>query len=314
MQLPLPLLSPAAHAAMSQLQDLNSEASFKSHLSSLPAQTLVILYFHAPWAAPCAQMRTILETLASGYTPTTPPSIAFLSIDAESLPEISESYDVTAVPYLVLQRDGKTLETVSGTDAVKVRAAVERHYVDSEKDGKEKGKRVELPPKLEVTERFDRKHDVVNMNGGNDKENNNEGDEAKNLAAYAPTSSDPPTAPSMSGAADLSSTAQDPVSPKQTEEELNKRLTTLVKAAPVMLFMKGTPSAPQCGFSRQLVSILRERGVRYGFFNILADEDVRQGLKAFADWPTYPQLWVGGDLVGVLDIVSLLPFSFLIVV
>ena len=56
----------------------------------------------------------------------------------------------------------------------------------------------------------------------------------------------------------------------------------------MMLFMKGTPSAPQCGFSRTIVGILREKNVRYGFFNILADEDVRQGLKTFSDWPTYP--------------------------
>lgn len=71
-----------------------------------------------------------------------------------------------------------------------------------------------------------------------------------------------------------------------------------------MLFMKGTPSAPQCGFSRQLVSLLRENGVKYGFFNILADDEIRQGLKDFADWPTFPQLWTSGELVGGLDIVS----------
>jgi Grx4 family monothiol glutaredoxin len=80
-----------------------------------------------------------------------------------------------------------------------------------------------------------------------------------------------------------------------------------------MLFMKGTPSAPECGFSRTLVGILREKNVRYGFFNILADDDVRQGLKVYSDWPTYisilhsfrfPQLYVDGELVGGLDIVK----------
>jgi len=71
-----------------------------------------------------------------------------------------------------------------------------------------------------------------------------------------------------------------------------------------MLFMKGTPSAPQCGFSRQLVALLREKTVKYGFFNILADDEVRQGLKEFADWPTFPQLWADGELVGGLDIVK----------
>lgn len=88
------------------------------------------------------------------------------------------------------------------------------------------------------------------------------------------------------------------------EEPLNERLKKLLSAAPVMLFMKGTPAAPQCGFSRQMVGLLRERGVRYGFFNILADDEVRQGLKEYSNWPTYPQLYVGGELVGGLDIVS----------
>lgn len=91
--------------------------------------------------------------------------------------------------------------------------------------------------------------------------------------------------------------------------------------AKVMLFMKGTPSAPQCGFSRQLVSLLRENQVKYGtlsrgepcvrsadnslgFFNILADDDVRQGLKEYSEWPTFPQLYTNGELVGGLDIVK----------
>jgi hypothetical protein len=79
-----------------------------------------------------------------------------------------------------------------------------------------------------------------------------------------------------------------PALPKaDANEDLDARLAKLVKAAPVMLFMKGTPSAPECGFSRTLVGILREKNVRYGFFNILADDDVRQGLKVFSDWPTY---------------------------
>ena len=96
-----------------------------------------------------------------------------------------------------------------------------------------------------------------------------------------------------------------------SKEELHARLAELVKAAPVMLFMKGTPSAPQCGFSRQCVSLLRERGIRYGFFNILADDEVRQGLKEYAEWPTYPQLWIDGELVGGLDIVSTYNLEFI---
>ncbi|KAI9145958.1 putative thioredoxin-like 2 variant 1 [Paraphysoderma sedebokerense] len=74
--------------------------------------------------------------------------------------------------------------------------------------------------------------------------------------------------------------------------------------APVMLFMKGTPSAPRCGFSRQIVEILNERDARYSSFNILADEDVRQGIKQYSNWPSFPQLYINGELVGGLDIVK----------
>lgn len=215
-------------------------------------------------------MRTILTTLASIYTsPDTAP--LFLSINAEDQPDISESYDVTAVPFLVLVRDGKNLETVSGSDAAKVRAAIERHAGSKGKAG--------IPPPLTATPR--------------EGTNGSPPTTTKDLSSYAPKSSDPATAPAYSSG-----------STTQSTEELHIRLSNLVKAAPVMLFMKGTPSAPQCGFSRQLVSLLRENGVKYGFFNILADDEVRQGLKDFADWPTFPQLWTSGELVGGLDIVK----------
>lgn len=87
-------------------------------------------------------------------------------------------------------------------------------------------------------------------------------------------------------------------------EELNERLQKLTAAAPVMLFMKGSPSSPQCGFSRQLVAILRENQVRFGFFDILKDDVVRQGLKTFSDWPTFPQLYMNGEFQGGLDIIK----------
>lgn len=87
-------------------------------------------------------------------------------------------------------------------------------------------------------------------------------------------------------------------------ETLEDRLTKLVNRSKVMLFMKGLPSQPRCGFSRQICEILEEQGIAFGAFDILSDEEVRQGLKKFSDWPTYPQLYVNGDLVGGLDIVK----------
>jgi Grx4 family monothiol glutaredoxin len=268
---------------MSQITEITSDAEFHSHVSSLPPTTLLAISFHTPWAAPCKQMSDILSALAQTYPTTSPPTISFVSLNAEDLPDISESYDVTAVPFLALQRDGKVLERISGCDATKVRDAVDRHVGKSAGSGK-----TSLPPALSATPRAEGA--VTNGSNGASTQGTNA---TKDLSGYAPKPSDPQTAPEMSSTAD-------------STEALNARLAELVKAAPVMLFMKGTPSSPQCGFSRQLVGLLREKGVRYGFFNILADDEVRQGLKVWADWPTFPQLWVGGELIGGLDIVSAL--------
>ena len=88
------------------------------------------------------------------------------------------------------------------------------------------------------------------------------------------------------------------------EADLNTRLAQLVSKEPVMLFMKGAPGAERCGFSRTIVALLQEQGVKFGTFDILGDEEVRQGLKEMSKWPTFPQLYAKGKLVGGLDVVK----------
>ncbi|KAJ7240170.1 glutaredoxin [Mycena haematopus] len=90
----------------------------------------------------------------------------------------------------------------------------------------------------------------------------------------------------------------------ETPEELDTRLRRLMTQSKVVLFMKGNPEEPRCGFSRKLSTLLKEQGVQFSSFDILQDEDVRQGLKKLNDWPTFPQLIVNGELVGGLDIVQ----------
>lgn len=90
---------------------------------------------------------------------------------------------------------------------------------------------------------------------------------------------------------------------KDETTTLNDKLKQLINRHRIMLFMKGIPSSPKCGFSRQIVDILDSFNVSYDAFNILEDDEVRQGLKVYSDWPTYPQLYVEGDLVGGLDII-----------
>ena len=88
------------------------------------------------------------------------------------------------------------------------------------------------------------------------------------------------------------------------ETTLDNRLAKLVRASEVMLFMKGTPATPRCGFSRQTVELLTAANIAFGTFDILTDEEVRQGLKTYSDWPTYPQIYVRGELTGGLDVLK----------
>jgi monothiol glutaredoxin len=84
------------------------------------------------------------------------------------------------------------------------------------------------------------------------------------------------------------------------QEQIKSQIT----ANDVMLYMKGTPTFPQCGFSATVVKILDYLGVDYGSANVLENEDIRQGIKDFADWPTIPQLYVKGEFVGGCDIIK----------
>ncbi len=77
-----------------------------------------------------------------------------------------------------------------------------------------------------------------------------------------------------------------------------------IDSAPVMLFMKGTPLFPQCGFSARVVQILKHAGVPFSSVNVLEDPEIRDGIKQFSNWPTIPQLYVKGEFVGGCDIVT----------
>ena len=88
------------------------------------------------------------------------------------------------------------------------------------------------------------------------------------------------------------------------DEALKQRIEGTIGQSPVVLFMKGSKHFPQCGFSAQVVQILKQRGAEFKDVNILTDAELRQGLKEYSNWPTFPQLYVGGKLVGGCDIVS----------
>jgi monothiol glutaredoxin len=88
------------------------------------------------------------------------------------------------------------------------------------------------------------------------------------------------------------------------DDALKQRIEGTIGQSRVVLFMKGSKHFPQCGFSALVVQILKQKGAEFKDVNILADAELRQGLKEYSNWPTFPQLYVGGKLVGGCDIVS----------
>ncbi len=86
--------------------------------------------------------------------------------------------------------------------------------------------------------------------------------------------------------------------------DVNQRIQDQLKSNPVVLYMKGTPDFPQCGFSASAVRTLEACGASFAYVNIFEEPELREALKRYSNWPTYPQLYVGGELVGGSDIIN----------
>ena len=84
--------------------------------------------------------------------------------------------------------------------------------------------------------------------------------------------------------------------------DVNERIKQQLSAHPVLLYMKGSPDFPQCGFSARVTGILRALGTEFAYVNIFEDPELREALKVYSSWPTYPQLYVKGELIGGCDI------------
>ncbi|CAI5774833.1 glutaredoxin-3 [Podarcis muralis] len=218
----------AAEGGAAALAEAASADQFRDLLQQ-PGRSLVVVHFWAPWAPQCVQMNSVMAELAKEHL-----QVAFVKLEAEAVPEVSEKYEITSVPTFLFFKNSQKIDRLDGAHAPELTKKVQRHASSST-----------IPP------------------GSNDN----------------------------------------------VKEDLNVRLQKLTNAAPCMLFMKGTPQEPRCGFSRQIVEILNKHNIAYSSFDIFSDEEVRQGLKTYSSWPTYPQLYVAGELIGGLDIVKELEAS-----
>ncbi|KAF8411160.1 hypothetical protein HHK36_003703 [Tetracentron sinense] len=215
----------------------------------------VILHFWASWCEASKHMDQVFSHLSTDF-----PHAHFFRVEAEEQPEISEDYSVSAVPYFVFFKGGKTVDTLEGANPSSLANKV-----------------------------------------------------AKVAGSINPGESAAPASLGMAAGSTVLETVKEfakengsaqteSSSPSGLSNSLKKRLQQLVDSHSVMLFMKGSPEEPKCGFSRKVIDILKDEGVKFGSFDILTDNEVREGLKKFSNWPTFPQLFCKGELLGGSDI------------
>jgi len=266
------------------------------------------------------------------------PHVGFVRVEAEAVSEVSMEHEVAAVPTFIFFRQNKVLDRIEGAKAADTSKRI-RELAKQDKAGSDLPKTA-LPkadkPKEPLDQRLKKlvnsskcilfmKGDPVAPRCGFSRQTvellnslNAEyatfdilGDEE--VRQGLKTFSNWPTYPQLYidgdfiGGIDImkemnESNELEPVLPKK--KDLNTTLKSLINKAPLMVFMKGDPETPKCGFSNQLMHILKEVDLPFSTFDILSDEEVRQGLKKFSDWPTYPQVYVNGELIGGLDIIK----------
>ncbi|XP_072177531.1 glutaredoxin-3-like [Diadema setosum] len=289
---------------------------------------LLVVHFRAEWAPQCQQMDEVMLELAKEH-----PQVRLAKVEAESLPEISLQYKIAAVPTFIFIKGKKEVARLDGANVPELTKKV-KHYADP--NASPVMLPTSQPPEEDLNSRLKRLINaakcVAFVKGSREEPRcgfsrqlmalfDNHGieystfdilgdnDVRQGLKKY----SDWPTYPQiyvngeLIGGLDIIKEMEANGDLEQTlpkKQSLDDRLKALINRSPIMLFMKGCPAEPRCGFSRTITQILGETGISYDTFDILGDQEVRQGLKTFSNWPTFPQLYVKGELIGGLDIVK----------
>ncbi|KFQ63077.1 Glutaredoxin-3, partial [Pelecanus crispus] len=289
-------------------------------------RSLVVVHFWAPWAPQCAQMNEVMAALAKEHT-----QVTFVKLEAEAVPEVSEKYGISSVPTFLFFKNSQKVDRLDGAHAPELTKKVQRHASSSSvsagsNDSSKEDLNVRLKklinaapcmlfmkgsPKEPRCGFSKQMVEILNKHGISFSSFDIFSDEEvrQGLKTYSnwPTYPQLYVAGELIGGLDIvkeleASGELDTVCPKA--QKLEDRLKFLINKAPVMLFMKGSKQTAKCGFSKQIIEIINNTGVDYETFDILEDEEVRQGLKTYSNWPTYPQLYVKGELVGGVDIVK----------
>jgi len=309
---------------MPEAAELKSESDYNQ---AIAAPVMAVVHFMADWAPECATIKAVLEELEKDSALA---GVKFYQLQAESLAEISMKHEIVAVPTVLLFRQGKAIDRVDGVNAAELTKKVKAHAATKlplstapvpKEDLDTKLKRLINANKCMLFMKghpdepkcgFSRQ--TVGLLAGIDAQYGTfdiltDDEVRQGLKTY----SNWPTFPQLYIDGELIGGLDIIKEMMETGEfqgmipikvKLEDRLKKLVGKAPVMIFMKGDPETPKCGFSRTLMGILKDTNVEFETFDILEDDEVRQGLKKFSNWPTFPQLYVKGELIGGLDIIK----------
>ena len=275
-----------------------------------PLETAIVCFW-ADWHEPSVHLLRVLDELSVQF-----PSLNFVAVDAEAHPGLCETYGVESVPYLLWVMEGSVVQALEGADAPRANALCRTAH--------DQLLATPIKSSVSIQTLANTTSVMVFMAGTPQDPKTPEGSElvrilaefeciygSVNVLSDKKLAADMPDVPLLYisgkrvGGLDVVQQLVASGNLKAmipAEDPLNVRLEKLINLAPLMLFIKGTPQTPKCGFSRTLMQLLGD----YSFqtFDILEDETVRQGLKAYSEWPTFPQVYVHGELVGGLDIVK----------
>jgi Grx4 family monothiol glutaredoxin len=322
---------------MSEVLGIVNSGDFTKVLSS--NGQLIVVHFFADWAVQCGQINDVLAELAKDKQ-IIKAGVKFVKVEAESLPELSQKYHITAVPTCIFLKNQAVIDRIDGANAPELTRKVKQHASGTSESVSTNG--ASASPSDDLKDRLKKLTNsapvMLFMKGNEDQPKCGfsrtivqllteqkvkfssfdiltDEQVRQGLKEY----SNWPTYPQLYiggeliGGIDIvkeliASGEFQSLLPKEKGEtqgsSLEDRLKSLISKQKVMLFMKGSPNTPRCGFSRTIIEILKSKSVQFGHFDILEDEEVRQGLKTFSNWPTFPQLYVKGELVGGLDIVK----------
>uniref|UniRef100_A0A0V0G8T5 Putative glutaredoxin-related protein n=1 Tax=Triatoma dimidiata TaxID=72491 RepID=A0A0V0G8T5_TRIDM len=310
------------------LLNLTTKEEFEVMIKNHP---LCLVHFYADWVDQCVHMDKILAEMANL---TEYKLVRFIRIPAEDVPEISLRYKINAVPTFILLSKGEVLDRVEGANPsslisslktqvnglnIKVGTRVIKPPVEPPPLEERLKKLVNSAPVM-LFMKGDAAHprcgfstQMVQLLDSNfvtyktfDILNDNEVREGLKKFSNWPTYPQLYINGELIGGLDI---VKELIACEELKKKLpdmpclQDRLRTLINLHPVMLFMKGNREEPRCGFSRKIVQILDSTKVSYETFDILGDEEIRQGLKKFSNWPTYPQVYVKGELIGGLDVI-----------